>query len=67
MATTPKSNTKFWVEKFDRNVRRDAVVIDQLEAAGWQVLVAWECELASFAKVTAKAISLGEEIKGASR
>jgi DNA mismatch endonuclease (patch repair protein) len=67
VATTPKSNTEFWVEKFDRNVRRDAVVVDQLEAAGWRVLVVWECELTSSDKATAKAIALGEEIRGTSQ
>lgn len=67
VATTPKSNTEFWVEKFDRNVRRDAVVVDQLEAASWRVLVVWECELASSDKATAKAIALGDEIRGTSQ
>lgn len=46
IATTPKSNTPFWVEKFANNIARDARVIATLEDMGWRVFVAWECELA---------------------
>jgi len=34
IATTPKSNTPFWLEKFEKNVARDARVATQLEALG---------------------------------
>ena len=44
MASTPKTRTEFWVDKFDANERRDAAAIEALEALGWQVLVVWECE-----------------------
>jgi DNA mismatch endonuclease (patch repair protein) len=47
VATTPKSNTAFWREKFERNTVRDARNTASLEALGWRVLVAWECELGS--------------------
>ena len=47
VATTPKSNTAFWVEKFDKNVRRDAKVKGELEQLGWDVYTVWECELSS--------------------
>ena len=47
IATTPKSNTSFWTDKFARNVARDERVRGQLEELGWKVLVAWECELGS--------------------
>lgn len=53
IATTPKSNTLFWVGKFEKNVARDARVTAELEALGWRVLVAWECELASITKAKA--------------
>ncbi|HEY4093583.1 MAG TPA: DNA mismatch endonuclease Vsr [Luteibacter sp.] len=58
IATTPKSNTAFWVEKFEKNVARDARVAAQLEEQGWRVLVAWECELST----PTKAIQVGEKI-----
>ncbi len=41
----PKSNTQYWVEKFDRNVARDKRVRESLEADGWTVHVIWECDL----------------------
>ncbi|MEB1361413.1 very short patch repair endonuclease [Xanthomonas campestris] len=47
IATTPKSNTAFWLEKFGKNTDRDKRVTAQLEEQGWRVLVAWECELAT--------------------
>lgn len=41
----PKSNPEFWKEKIERNVERDRNNIAELRAAGWHVLVIWECEL----------------------
>lgn len=43
-ATIPKTNTTFWLKKFERNVERDKKVHADLAAAGWKVLTAWECE-----------------------
>lgn len=43
-ATTPKSNEAFWQAKFARNVARDARNEWDLRAAGWNVLVVWQCE-----------------------
>ena len=63
IATTPKSNTKFWIEKFDRNVARDARNSSELAIEGWRVIIAWECDLSSPAKVLAKATELAEEIR----
>ncbi|HEY8572751.1 DNA mismatch endonuclease Vsr [Phenylobacterium sp.] len=62
VATTPKSNTAYWLEKFDRNVSRDATAASTLSAAGWRVLVAWECELDSGRKVQATADRLAAEL-----
>ncbi|MGO4722929.1 MULTISPECIES: very short patch repair endonuclease [unclassified Inquilinus] len=47
VASTPKSNTRYWQDKFDRNVERDVRVQTQLLALGWRVFVVWECELRS--------------------
>ena len=44
-AYTPKSRIRFWQSKFDQNIKRDAVVRDQLERLGWNVVVVWECEV----------------------
>lgn len=48
-ATIPKSNREFWTEKFAANRRRDAARIRTLRAAGFRVLVIWECEVESCA------------------
>ena len=42
--TLPKTNSEFWQTKLSRNVERDARSIAALQAAGWNVLVVWECE-----------------------
>ena len=61
IATIPKSNTPFWSDKFAKNVARDARVGESLQASGWSVLVAWECELST----PAKARATGEKIAAA--
>lgn len=62
IATTPKSNTGFWVEKFDRNVARDNRSRILLEAQGWTVIIAWECELGSGRKSSETALRIAAEI-----
>lgn len=47
IATMPKSNTRFWQEKFLRNVERDRVTEARLRDDGWRVFVIWECQLSS--------------------
>lgn len=64
VATTPKSNTQFWVDKFDRNVARDAASQDLLQAAGWKVIVVWECELGSGRKASEAALLVASKIRG---
>lgn len=46
-ATTPKTRTDFWIEKFQGTVNRDRLKQAELEALGWRVLTVWECELRS--------------------
>lgn len=41
----PKTRTEFWTNKFERNRERDARLISAAQAAGWECLVVWECEL----------------------
>ena len=41
----PKSRIDYWQPKLERNKRRDSENIALLEAAGWRVIVVWECEL----------------------
>ena len=42
---TPATRTEFWLGKIDANVARDRRHIAGLNAAGWKVLVVWECAL----------------------
>ena len=41
----PGSNTEFWKEKIEGTVKRDKRQKAELIAAGWRVLIIWECEL----------------------
>ena len=41
----PKSNTEFWTDKFEKNVKRDVARKESLELDGWTVLIIWECEI----------------------
>ncbi|RXT19407.1 MULTISPECIES: very short patch repair endonuclease [unclassified Bosea (in: a-proteobacteria)] len=43
-ATNPKTSIEFWQKKFERNVQRDAQVVEQLQTNDWQVLTVWQCE-----------------------
>lgn len=65
IATTPKSNTMFWQEKFDRNVARDARVAGELEQLGWRVFVAWECGVQSGVRAREAAKKLAGLIRNA--
>lgn len=44
-AVTPKTRSRFWIEKFDANVRRDRRNLAELTASGWRVAIVWECAL----------------------
>ena len=41
----PLSNQEYWKPKIERNVERDEENKRSLEAAGWKIIVVWECEL----------------------
>lgn len=63
VASTPKSNTEFWLKKFNRNVERDARSVRDLQALGWRVFVTWECGLGSKRKVAEVAEVLDQMIR----
>jgi len=44
-AYTPKTNTKFWIDKISLNVERDKLNKQKLFDLGWKVLTIWECEI----------------------
>ena len=39
IATTPKSNTAYWIDKFEQNKVRDQKVKKKLQTLGWRVFV----------------------------
>lgn len=41
----PGTHRDYWVPKLQRNVTRDGAALASLAAAGWGVLVLWECEV----------------------
>lgn len=45
IATTPKTNTDFWLAKFQRNINNDKFHQDELRKAGWDVIILWQCEI----------------------
>jgi len=48
----PKTNRRFWLEKFAENVRRDRRALRVLARQGWRTRVVWECELVRAASAT---------------
>jgi len=43
-ASTPRSNTPYWEDKFSMNTARDAQIAQALTSLGWRVSTIWECE-----------------------
>jgi DNA mismatch endonuclease (patch repair protein) len=51
LAYIPKTRAEFWQSKFEGNVTRDRRTEHELEAAGWRVVIVWECELDDLASL----------------
>lgn len=45
LSKLPATRHHFWRTKFQSNASRDQKAVDALLAAGWRVLVIWECAL----------------------
>ena len=45
LAYIPKTNTDFWMKKFNRNIENDIKNINQLEQMDYKVITVWECEI----------------------
>ena len=57
MAHQPKTNKSYWFPKLKRNQERDALHLATLQAAGWDVLTIWECELKDLGSVERSLVS----------
>jgi len=56
IAHTPKSNLEYWVPKLEKTQMRDRRNLQELEAAGWQALTVWECEVKDISSLQVKFI-----------
>ena len=54
IAHRPKSNRDYWLPKLERNITRDAEHCARLAEAGWDVLVLWECDVATGDGITGR-------------
>jgi DNA mismatch endonuclease (patch repair protein) len=43
----PNSRKDYWLPKLTKNVNRDTDNLTKLNAAGWEVMVIWECQLSN--------------------
>lgn len=41
----PATNTSFWKQKFERNIKRDLEVNKKLKEEGWDVVRIWESDI----------------------
>ncbi|WP_338556698.1 DNA mismatch endonuclease Vsr [Erwinia sp. E_sp_B04_7] len=53
----PATRTAFWLGKIDSNVARDKRYIAELTAAGWKVLLVWECSLRGKTRLEEEALT----------
>lgn len=66
-ATVPRIRAGYWGPKLARNVARDASVLVDLQALGWNVLVLWECELGHAATLRDRLLAFIRPRRGSSR
>ncbi len=52
----PSTRPEFWRAKLERNRQRDDEVRSALRAAGWRILVIWECALKGRTRLDLKAV-----------
>jgi DNA mismatch endonuclease (patch repair protein) len=52
----PKTRRDFWSNKFAKNKARDARLSKAARAAGWKVIVIWECDLVTPNKVSRRLV-----------
>ena len=62
-AYAPKSHLEFWQKKFDDNVRRDAVVKEELQQLGIKCLIIWECTIKLMQSTETKKKEVIEKIR----
>lgn len=61
LASVPKSNRQWWVDKIAANRMRDARKEEALHALGFRVLTVWQCELVDLARLSERLATLKAE------
>jgi len=56
-SSTPKTNTEFWIAKFEHNTANDVKTHKRLEELGWHVIVIWQCDIEKRFDQTMKAVA----------
>jgi len=41
----PRTRTKWWIDKINRNTANDEKAVTALSDRGWRVIIIWECDL----------------------
>ena len=59
-ARVPKQNRDYWLAKVARNTARDGAAQAALAAAGWRVVVLWECDMKDEAALSERLANLLE-------
>ena len=59
-SSLPSSNVEYWIDKIEKNQRRDRRVRRKLRRAGWRTAVFWECKLRDAESVTRRLLKLAQ-------
>ena len=62
-SSTPKSNTKYWINKIKKNAERDVINLKKLEEKKFKVFLLWECEIKNTDILNEKLNQISEYIK----
>nr|WP_281067741.1 very short patch repair endonuclease [Neorhizobium galegae] len=65
VANIPKTNSEFWLAKFERNKARDKRVIDEIDKLGWRPMVVRECEIITKQALELRSKTLDQVIRTA--
>jgi DNA mismatch endonuclease (patch repair protein) len=52
----PKSNKSYWIQKIQKNIKRDAYVTNELKKEGWAVMRFWEHDIRNGLEKSAKKV-----------
>ena len=55
-SAAPAKDVAYWLSTSNEQVRRDAAVNEHLREMGWEVVVAWECEIDEAPRLAVKRV-----------